>query len=56
MHYVIIHHVDGECSTEGRYDTKHEAIVAAERIAKSLHNREYAFTCGYIMPGQRNKA
>jgi hypothetical protein len=55
MHYVIIHHADGECSTEGQYDTKHEAIVAAEVIAKQLYKgREYAFTCGYIMPGQRD--
>ncbi len=55
MHYVIVHHWDGECSTEGQYETKQEAILAAERIAKTLiKGIEYVRTCGYVMPGQRD--
>lgn len=54
-HAVIVHHADHECSTEGNYADRAEAILAAETIASTLDYRESVTVCGYTIRGKVNR-
>jgi hypothetical protein len=51
-HDIIVHHLDGECSTEGSFEHRDMAILAATKIAETLDSRESVSVCGYTMRGK----
>jgi hypothetical protein len=46
-HTVIVHHFDGECSTEGEFADRASAVLEASIIAGRLVRGEYVTACGY---------
>jgi hypothetical protein len=52
-HAVIVHHADGECSTEGEFEHRDMAVLAATLIAEKLDKREFVTVLGYTFQGKR---
>ena len=54
MHEVIVHHADGECSTEGSFQYRDTAMWHAIRLAENLDaRREWIQVCGFIVRGRK---
>lgn len=53
MHTVIVHHADGECSSECSYLTRTDALYHAERLADFLHPNEFVCVDGFAIRGRR---
>ncbi len=53
-HDVIVHHADGECSTEGSFEYRDVAMWHAIRLAENLDaRREWVMVCGHIVKGRK---
>lgn len=51
-HTIIIYHCDGECSNEGTYLTRTDALYHAERIADYLTPNESVSVDGFTIRGR----
>lgn len=51
---VIVHHADGECSTEGTHEHRDLAMWQAIELAKQLDaRREWVHVAGFIVRGRK---
>lgn len=53
-HTVIVHHADGECSTEGTHQYRDSAMWHAINLAENLERgKEWVMVLGLIVQGRK---